>query len=283
MRSLFDDLGVGLLVLVRVLAMIQVAPLFSSAAIPQAGKIGLALFVAMVALPGVAAAGYPLPATGLQYGLLLLGEALLGVLLGFFVFLAFAAFQVAGQFISLPIGFGAAELFDPMTQRSAPMLGQLFHVLALLVFLSVGGLHQLLLVGVAGSFQTLRAADLVISLGTGTMNGIGLLLRLVAGSLARLFSMALTIALPIFGALVLVSISLALLAKVAPQMNLLMLGLPISLGAGLVILLLTLPLMLDTLATVLDSSFVELGRLLTGLREAALGGGAPQLAPGTTP
>ena len=160
--ALFDDLGVGLLVLARVAAMIQVAPLFSSAAIPQPGKIGLALFVAMIALPGVAANGYPVPASGMQFGLLLIGEALLGVLLGLLAVVGFAALRTAGQFISLPIGFGIAELLDPFTERGATMLGALFHLLALLAFLSVGGLHRLLLDGVAGSFHVLRAADLVV-------------------------------------------------------------------------------------------------------------------------
>lgn len=280
-RGLLDDLGVGLLVLARVLAMIQVAPLLSSRAIPQVGKIGLAVFVALIALPGVAAAGYPLPSSGMQYGLLLLGEALLGALLGFLVYLAFAALRLAGQFISLSVGFGVAELFDPLSGHQSPLLGQMFSLLALLVFLSVGGLHRLLLVGVAGSFQALRAADLVISLEAGAVRGAGLLLQRAGGSLSRLFSTALTIAMPIFGALLLVSTALALLAKAAPQMNLLMLGLPVSLGAGLVLLLLTLPLLLDAAAAVIDGGFVELRRLLAELGTAARalpqGGSAPQV------
>lgn len=273
-RSLLDDLGVGLLVLARVLAMIQVAPLLSSRAVPQVGKIGLALFIAMVALPGVTAAGYPLPASGVQYGLLLLGEALLGVLLGFLVYLAFAALRVAGQFIALPIGFGVAESFDAVAGRQSPMLGQLFSVLAILVFLAADGLHQLLLVGVAGSFQALRAADLVIGLEAGAVRGTGLLLQRAAGSLARLFGTALTIALPIFGALLLVSAALALLARAAPHVNLLLLGLPLSLGAGLVILLLALPALLDAAAAVVDAGFAELRRLLAGLPRAPRAPGA---------
>ena len=268
-RGLLDDLGVGLLVLARVLAMIQVAPLLSSRAIPQVGKIGLAMFIAMVALPGVAAAGYPLPPSGMQYGLLLLGEALLGALIGFLAYLAFAALRLAGQFISLSVGFGVAELFDPLSGQRSPLLSQVFSLLALLVFLSVGGLHRLLLVGVAGSFQALRATDLVVSLEAGALRGAGLLLQRAAGSLSRLFSTALTIALPIFGALLLVSIALALLAKAAPQMNLLMLGLPVSIGAGLVLLLLTLPLLLDAAAAVVDGGFEDLRRLLAELGVAA--------------
>ena len=265
---LVDDLGVGLLVLARVAAMVQVAPLFSSAAIPQPGKIGLALFIALIALPGVAANGYAVPASGVQFGLLLIGEALLGVLLGLLAGLGFAALQTAGQFISLPIGFGIAELLDPFTERGSTMLGALFHLLALLAFLSVGGLHRLLLDGVAGSFHVLRAADLVVSFEAGSGRASGLLLRTVAGSLTRLFGAALAIALPIFAALLLVSLGLALVARVAPHMNMLLLGLPLSLGAGLVILLATLPLLLGGGAAALEDTFSRMRRLLTGMYEA---------------
>ena len=267
----FADLSVGLLVLARIAAMMQVAPLFSSAAIPAPARIGLALLVAVVALPGVVVGGYPVPASGVQFALLLIGEALVGVLLGFLVLLGFTALQTAGQFISLPVGFGIVELLDPLTERRSSLLGQLFHVLALLVFLSVGGLHRLMLDGVAGSFHALRAADLVVSFEAGAVRGASLLLRTVAGSLTRLFGTAMAIALPIFAALLLVSLALALLARVAPHMNLLILGMPLSLGAGLVILLVALPLLLASAADVLDESFAALRRVLVALPEALPG------------
>ena len=211
----------------------------------------------------------------MQFGLLLIGEALVGVLLGFLVFLGFAALQTAGQFISLPVGFGIAELLDPLTERRSSLLGQLFHVLALLAFLSVGGLHRLVLDGVAGSFHALRAADLVVSFEAGAVHGAALLLHTVAGSLARLFGTAMAIALPIFAALLLVSLALALLARVAPQMNLFMLGLPLSLGAGLVILLVALPLLLTAAAAAVDDGFATVRRLLEGLPAAAGAGATP--------
>ena len=260
-----DDLGVGLLVMARIIAMMQVAPLLSSAAIPQPGRLGLALFIAVIALPTVAAGGYPVPESGVQFALLLIGEALVGVLLGLLVYLGFAALQTAGQFISLPVGFGIVELLDPLTEGRSTLLGQLFHVLALMAFLSVGGLHRLMLEGVAGSFRAVRAADLVISFEAGAAHGAGLLLHTVAGSLARLFGAAMAIALPIFAALLLVSLALALLARVAPHMNLLMLGLPLSLGAGLVILLIAMPLLMTAAAAALDDGFATLRRLLAGL------------------
>ena len=272
-----DHLYVGLLVLARVLAMLQVAPLFSSAAFPQVGKVGLALFLTIIVLPWVVERGYPLPASGVQYALLLAGEVLVGLLLGFLVYLAVAAFQVAGQFLSLQLGFGAADVFDPFSRSQIPALGQLFYLLALLVFLGVGGVHRFMLTGVLGSFQALRAGDLANPA----------LLATFSRSLGGLFATALTIAFPVFGSLLLVTLALALLAKAAPHMNLLILGLPISIGAGLVILLIAMPLLLEGVAVVIDSAFLELRRLLVavaGGRTGGLtGGGAAGLPPAGRP
>ncbi len=267
-----DDWYVGLLVFARVLAMIQVAPLFSSSAVPQIAKFGLALFLTVILLPWVLERGYPVPASGVQYALLLLGEALVGLLIGFLIYLAVAAFQVAGQFLSLQLGFDSAEVFDPFSRSSLPSLGQLFHLLALLVFLSVGGVHRFMLTGLLGSFQALRAGDLAAPALLGTLSrGLG-----------TLFATAFAIAFPVFGALALVSVALALLAKAAPQMNLLILGVPIATAAGLVILVLALPVLLEAVAAVIDGAFVELRQLLArlaaeprpALDSAAVRGGA---------
>ena len=118
------------------------------------------------------------------------------------------------------------------------------------------------MVGVLNSFQAVRAIDLVL--------GYSSLADRFAGSLSALFQTALTIALPIFGTLLLVSIALGLLAKAAPQMNLLILGFPISIGAGFVIFVVTLPLIFEAVASVIDNSFEDLLNMYVGLRGSAI-------------
>ena len=137
------------------------------------------------------------------------------------------------------------------------------------VFLTISGLHKFILVGVFNSFQAVRAIDLVI--------GNSSLANRFASSLGGLFQTALTIALPIFGSLLLVSIALGLLAKAAPQMNLLILGFPISIGAGFVIFLVTLPLIFEAVASVIDNSFEDLLQMYVGLRGSPIpsSGGSP--------
>ena len=102
--------------------MLQVAPLFSSSALPQVAKIGFSLFIAAVIFPVVVAEGYVLPNSPLQYLFLLLGEVLIGIIIGFFLVVVYASFQVAGQFFSLQMGFGASQVFDPLAQIEIPLL-----------------------------------------------------------------------------------------------------------------------------------------------------------------
>ena len=120
--TLVANFRLFLLVFARVAALFEIAPLFSSEAVPQPAKLGFALFVSAAVLPWLPA--YPLPsATGL-YLLLIGGEVLIGLAMGFFLNLVFAVFQGAGQFFSLQIGFGASEVFDPLSEIEVPLMGQ---------------------------------------------------------------------------------------------------------------------------------------------------------------
>jgi flagellar biosynthetic protein FliR len=249
-----------LLVLFRIVALTQVAPLLSSAAIPQVAKIGFALFVAALVFPSVLERGYVVPQAALNYFLLLLGEVLIGIIIGFFLLLIFAAFQLAGQFFSLQMGFGASQVFDPLAQIEIPLMGQFLNIVAMFVFLTTSGFYKFVYVGVYKSFGALKAIDLV--------SGRGLLLNTFMGSLGQLFEIALTISFPILGTLFLISISMGLLAKAAPQMNLLMMGFPMAIGVAFIILLLITPLLMNAFSRIIDASFDKLAGLITDLREA---------------
>jgi flagellar biosynthetic protein FliR len=242
----------------RIIAMVQIAPLLSSAAIPQIAKIGLSFFLASIVFPGVLEAGYAMPDAPLQYFLLLLGEVLIGIILGFFLVLIFSAFQLAGQFFSLQMGFGASQVFDPMAQIEIPLMGQFLNIIAMFVFLYVSGFSKFIVVGIFRSFEALRAVDLVA--------GRQPLLDMFLRSLGSLFETALTVAFPILGTLFLVSVSMGLLAKAAPQMNLLMMGFPIAIGAAFLILFLLLPLLMNTFGVIIDASFENLSRLILQVR-----------------
>ena len=258
--TLAANFRIFLIILVRVTALIQVAPLFSSQAFPQTAKLGFALFVSIAIFPWVAEQGYLLPENAVDYFLVVLGEAMIGIILGFFLNIVFAVFQVAGQFFSLQMGFGASQVFDPLAQIEIPLMGQFLNIAGMFTFLVISGAHKLLLVGVYQSFQSIQAVDLVA--------GRSYLLPLFLRSLGELFVNALTISFPILGTLLLISVTMGLLAKAAPQMNLLMMGFPVAIGTALIVVAAATPFLIGAFTRLLDGGFQQLGAIISGLKAA---------------
>jgi flagellar biosynthetic protein FliR len=252
----FSDFNLFLLMTVRIVAMIEVAPLLSGQGVPQVAKLGLAGFAAAMAFPAVKASGYLIPNDGMAFGLLIVGEALIGLVMGFFLTIVYSAFTTAGQFFSLQIGFGASETFDPLAEVELPLMGQFLNLIAMFIFVSTSGFQRLFLIGVQGSFRALRAIDLVDR----RSDIIQFLLR----STGALFQQALILSMPVLGTLFIVSVAMGLLSKAAPQMNLLTEGFPISLAVTFFILLSALPFMMEAFSHLIDASFDDLGILVGG-------------------
>lgn len=252
----FADFSLFLLLAARVLALVETAPLLSSESVPQVAKLGLAGFAAAACFPAVKAAGYPLPADGAAYALLLVGEALIGVIMGFFLTILFSAFGMAGQFYSLQIGFGASETYDPLSEVEIPVMGQFLNLVAMFVFVATSGFQKLFIVGVQGSFKAMRAIDLVARKDD--------LVQFLAKATGALFVQSLVLSLPVLGTLFIISVALGLLSKAAPQMNLLTEGFPISLIVTFVIMFTALPLMMEAFSRLIEAGFGDLARLVGG-------------------
>ncbi len=252
LAALLEQAQIFLLIFARVAGLIYVAPLLSGNAVPSMVKAGLSLFTAAALLPWVGS--YPIPETGTLYAVLVLGEALIGITLGFILNIFYSTFQLAGQLFSLQMGFAASQVYDPMAQIELPLVGQFLYLVAMFVFLSVQGLQKVFLVGLYRSFESTTAYTFLER-----REQLGLFM---ISALGDLFSNALIIALPIMGTLFLVSVSMGLLAKAAPQMNLLMLGFPINIGMSFILLFLLMPFLVEAFERIIDLGFVEIFRIL---------------------
>lgn len=259
LNDLVVDAQLFFLLSMRVIAMISFAPLLSSAAVPRIAKIALAMLAVSLVFPGVREAGYPIPDSALAFGLIAVGEALIGIIMGFMLAIVYAAFQTAGQMFSLQMGFGASQVFDPLAQIEIPLLGQFLNLVAMFVFVFTQGFQKIFLTGVYYSFQSVRAADLVLlkdDLVTTMLRG-----------LSDLFQNALIIALPILGTLFLVQIVMGLLGKAAPQMNLLVMGFPISIGVAFLLILVTIPFLMQSFDRLIGVGFDRLLLIFRGAAE----------------
>ncbi len=176
--------------------------------------------------------GYvPLPASAPAYVLLLAGEALVGIGIGFLVLLFFSAFRMAGQLMDVKIGLGLAGVFDPQFGGSATLMAQFFNMLALVLYFALNGHHQLLL-ALAGSYR-------LIPPGGAGLSGDSLLQ--VTGMFAGAFGLAFRIAAPVVVVIIIVDIALGLVSKTVPQIQVFIIGLPLKVALGLLVIYLLLP------------------------------------------
>lgn len=251
---MIQDLQVFFLIFARIFALLIVAPLISSRSVPSIARIGLTLFAAVTVFPWVKELGYPIPNLGLSYTLLVLGEALVGVILGFLLVLIHSAFQVAGQFFSLQMGFGASQVYDPLSQVSMPLIGQLFYIMGMFIFVTVDGFQKLFLSGIYRSFNSIKAVDLVYNKDP--------LIGMVLKGLGGLFEQALIISFPVLGTLFLISVTIGLMSKAAPQMNLLMMGFPISIAVAFIMIFLSMPFIVEAFARIIEGSLEQISILI---------------------
>jgi flagellar biosynthetic protein FliR len=242
------------LVAARALALIETAPLLSSDSIPQVAKIALAGFAAFCAFPSAPAVLYDVPPYSMEFVALAAGEAIIGVIIGFFLTVVYSAFSTAGQLFSLQMGFGASETFDPLAQIENPLMGQYLNLVAMLTFLSVGGFRTLFLGGFQRSLESINAFTLISARSE--------FMTILLAGLTRLFIDSIIISMPILGTLFLVSVTMGLLSKAAPQMNLLTEGFPLSITVAFSLLIATMPFLIESFARVIEAGFFAMEGLL---------------------
>ena len=202
---------------------VLVLPVFSSATIPLRFKALLSLTITVLIFPWASQQGVVVPENVMLYGLVVLKEMLVGLILGFFLTLIFASFQLAAQFFSTQIGLGMSEVFDPFTQESTALLGYMFYSIAILVFLVIGGFH-LVLRGIVDSYALIPSVEVI--------GREANFIELGVKYFSQMFYIALKIAFPVITASFIVMVGLGLIGKAAPQANILILGLPLQVGCG---------------------------------------------------
>lgn len=239
------------LVLVRVAAMLAAIPAVGGAGVPNLVKVWLAVATALALVPVV-----PIAAPGRDawsVGVGMMGEALIGAAIGLAVRMIFAAVDVGAELAGLQMGFGIATVFDPSSDRQLSLIGQLYGVVTLLVFFAVDG-HHLVLAALAESFRLVPSLGFYPS--SALVDG---LMRLASA----MFALGLQVALPVVAALLLASAALGILGRVVPQMNVLLMSFPITMGLGLVVMGASLSLF--------GGLFVEQTRGLEGTLAGLLG------------
>jgi len=231
----------------RCLALLSAMPLFNQRAVALPVRVGLSLFFDVAAQPGLPEMPVlPLDSLGLLLPLVA-QQLVIGIAMGFAVRLVFAAMEFGGEIIGLQMGLNFAGFFDPGTGAQGTATARFFGTLVAFVFIAGGG-HLLLIQALAQSFHAFPVGPEPFAF-----------LRAAQPQVwgAEIFQAGLWVALPLITLLLFVNLSLGVVSRVAPQLNVFAVGFPLTVSVGLLGLAATLPLMETPLQAVLQ-------RLLSG-------------------
>lgn len=216
----------------RVLALFSALPVIGQRSVPARVRVALAFLIAFCAQAGLP----EMPAVPLDSGIgfmLVAQQVLIGLTLGFAVRIVFAAVEFAGELMGLQMGLNLAGFFDPATGGQATAVSRFFGIMVSWMFIVIGG-HLLIIDAVIQSFRAFPA-------GPEPFAFIRAMRPEAWG--AEIFSIGLWIAMPLVGIMLFVNLVLGLISRVASQMNIFAIGFPITLGVGLIGIVLTLPMM----------------------------------------
>ena len=216
----------------RVLALFTALPVLNQRSVPMRVRVALAFFIALAAA-GTGPAAPDVPLDSALAVMLVLQQVLIGVSLGFAVRIVFTAVEFAGEIIGLQMGLNFAAFFNPMTASEDTAVSRFFGVAVSWLFIVMGG-HLMLIGAVVQSFTAFPVSSEPFAF-----------LRAVEPQRwgAEIFSLGLWISLPLVAMLLFANLVLGIISRVAQQMNIFAIGFPITLGVGLVGVLLTLPMM----------------------------------------
>ncbi len=222
-----EHLEYFLLILVRISGFMVAAPIFSLRNIPMRVKTLLAIAIAIVVFH-VVPYREVVYSTTLEYAFVVITEMLAGLIMGFMANVAYYILSFAGQIIDQEIGFSMVNQFDPVTSTQVTITGNLY-TYAVMLMVIITDMHHYLIRAITDSFQVIPVGGAVLDFN---------LYQVMKRFVVDYFVIGFRIVLPIFASLLVVNTILAILAKVAPQMNMFVIGLQLKVFVGLAVLVL---------------------------------------------
>ena len=240
-----------LIILIRLSGFVFTAPFFSLKKSPRSIKIGFTLMLSLVIFSVLPYE--PLEYAGVVgYAGMIIENLLCGLILGFLANVCYQIIGLAGHLIDMEIGFSMVNEFDPVTSAQVTVSGT-FYEYAIMLILMVTYMHHYLIDAIIDSFK-------LVPVGGVTFNP--LIYKVGITYIVDFFVIAFRIVLPVFGALLIVNAILAIMAKVAPQMNMFVIGMQLKVFVGMAVMLVVIELIPGVADMIFDEMF-ELMRMAT--------------------
>lgn len=256
-HAIVNHIPAALLVIFRIGGLMVYGPVFGSSVVPARVKIFMSFIVGAAVYPFLSShidAGAGLKLDVWTLAPLLAMEAVVGVIIGYVANLPLLAVQSGGLIMSQQMGLGFGQVINPAIDEEADIIGQFLLLMTMAGFLIVGG-HEWMLLAVLNSFERLPAGQAAIGVDA---------LGLVSGVLLSSLELALRVAAPLLALVFLETVAMGLVAKSVPQLNILSLGFPIRILAGIGVLALGLWAIHDVAMEGMNEAFSAMFQWIEG-------------------
>lgn len=229
------------LILIRMASFVYVAPFFNTANTPRRVKVGLAFF--MTVLVYTSNIGIEVHYEGvIEYIAFIVKETIVGLILGATASFCVQIIMFAGKIIDMDTGLAMAQIMDPTTRMQIGIFTNFYYYLILLL-LMISGLHRYLVAAIVETYKVIPVGGAVFSASIHTD---------IVSFMSDYFVYGFRIALPIFATTLLVNVILAILARVAPQMNMFVVGMQLKIFTGIFVIFFTI-VMLPSVSTMIEN------------------------------
>jgi len=211
-----------MLIFFRTLFLLVMFPIFAATFFPLRAKIALSLVLAMVFTP-LLSLKIQLPSNYLEFLTYIFSDLLLIFLVSYFFRLILGGLQLGGELVGVQMGFGISQTFDPLGGVSMPIISQFLYLLFILLFFSFN-IHHYLIYFLVKSFTEIPPGTLLLKKG---------LLQFLLKKGGFLFDIAVKILAPLLVFMLLINLVLAIIGRLIPQINVLFVSFPLTLGLGL--------------------------------------------------
>jgi len=246
------ELEYFLLIFVRVSMFIYIAPFYGMRGVPRQVKIGLSFFVALLLFQVIGVHDYPVYETVWGYAVIVMKEALTGLLIGMGANICTTILAFAGRIIDMETGMAMSNLVDPTTKEMTSVSGVLYQYMVTLILI-ISGMYQYLLKALAETYQLIPVNGAIVRSEA--------IVSALISFLGSYISIGFRICLPVFAVMLLLNAVLGIMARVAPQMNMFSVGMQLKVLVGICVLFITtgmIPGMADFIYTEMKIMVVDM-------------------------
>ncbi len=249
-----NNFDYALLLFLRVSGLVWPSPIFGRRTVPSLVKI-----IFICSLSFIFLLTFPAPEDGIVYGTVLeyilvcVKELLFGLAMGFVTTFFFNLVYSAGQIMDMQIGFGIVSVYDIQNNSQVPVMGNILNIVLVIVFFCVNG-HLKLIAILHATFSKIPIGHVMLSVDFVTV-------MLEVFSLT--FVLAIMVAMPILAAGIILEVAMGVLIRSVPQMNMFVVGIPVKILVGLLILLMSMPIFVNFSNTIFTEMFQSIEKVFS--------------------